>query len=117
MGWTSVEPVVESNQDKQVKESEMHYKPFPGSPGEFPMQDSSDRIGIRKEESEAIWRDFYRYEPVDTGLDYCCQIFIDVPYIEIEVRMGGFLRIEVFSVDRCPKCGRWLKDIRKLKGK
>ncbi len=76
-----------------------------------------DRIGIDRESSEALWRDFYKYEPVDNGLDYCCQIFMEVPYIEIEVKMGNFMKIEVFSVDRCPKCGRWLRDIRKLKGR
>jgi hypothetical protein len=71
---------------------------------------------LNKDDSDELWREFYRYEPVDTGLDHCCSIFIDVPFIEIEVRMGNFFKIEVFSVDRCPKCGRWLKDIRKLKG-
>ncbi len=76
----------------------------------------NDRRGIGKEESDGLWREFYSFEPVDDGLDYCCQIFMDVPYIEIEVKTGAFLKIEVFPVDRCPKCGRWLKDMRKLKG-
>lgn len=80
-------------------------------------REPDDRIGINRDESEELWRDFHRFDSVDAGLDYCCHIFIDVPYIEVEVRMGNFLRIEVFSVDRCPKCGRWLKDIRKLKSR
>lgn len=80
-------------------------------------EEYNDRRGLEKEDSDTLWRDFHRYDPVDTGLDYCCAIFIDVPYIEIEVRMGAFMKIEVFSVDRCPKCGRWLRDIRKLKNR
>lgn len=77
--------------------------------------DPGERERAGRETSDALWREFYRCDPVDTRLDHCCSIFLEVPYIEIEVKVGGLMKVEIFPVDRCPQCGRLLKDLRKLK--